>query len=534
MPSKNHSAERTDFAGILALSSRAAGYAVAQKCLEVQAAAEARDPSLRTTKRVILHDDAWSWCQGALGEIEVGRMLSELGPEWFVRHAVPIGAGTKDVDHLVIGPGGVFAINTKHHSGAKVWVGDRVLGVSTAKTRHLADGRRDGLDVATRLCARVEFPVPVRPVIALVDPHSVVDRRDVHNRAVAVLDARKLVAWLRAQPQQLSDTKLSLLKLAAEEPQTWHVDPQAANTLRVMPRFERLIADVGIQRVGVQRRPAATTTAEPPRMPSPKTSGPTRTAPAAGKRSGRPKKGGSAGPRQPGPRDWAPPTLAPAHPSRRDRGYAAPARRSPTRGAGLGSLLFGAVAAAMIFAQPGNFSAGNGYLFSTVGLTGIALGFTALRNRPNGRVSNMLLPTLGITLGALGTLVMVLNLVNFSQHPAAAPVGQPISVAAPSPAKPAPTVAVTRDQDRMDLARSAGTLAYLLKQVHAQYGGFPATLSPGVDGLVATTSGGVKLPHGASLAYQPREGNQSYALTITGATGAVAYFDTMSGVVETR
>jgi hypothetical protein len=241
MTTADDTGHRTDFAGIQALSSRAAGYSVALKCLEVQSQAEARDSSLRTAQRVVLHDDAWPWYQGALGEIAVGRMLSELGPDWFVRHAVPIGAGTKDVDHLVIGPGGVFAINTKHHAGAKVWVVDYMLGINNSKTRHLADGRRDGVDVAKRLSARAEFPVPV-------DPQSVTDKRSPHNRPVAVLDARRLVAWLKAQPQQLSDTKLSLLKLAAEEPETWHVDPQAANTLRVMPRFERLIADVGTPR----------------------------------------------------------------------------------------------------------------------------------------------------------------------------------------------------------------------------------------------------------------------------------------------
>src|ERR1700712_3858316 len=129
MTSVDDVSARTDFAGIQALLSRGAGYAVAQKCLEVQAEAEAKDPSLRTEQRVVLHEDAWPWYQGALGEIEVGRMLSELGTDWFVRHAVPIGAGTKDVDHLVIGPGGVFAINTKHHEGASVWIGDHTIRV---------------------------------------------------------------------------------------------------------------------------------------------------------------------------------------------------------------------------------------------------------------------------------------------------------------------------------------------------------------------------------------------------------------------
>lgn len=234
-----------DFAGIQALSSRGAGYAVAQKCLQVQADAEARDPSLRTAKGVRLGDDAWSWYTGALGEIEVGEMLTQLGPEWFVRHAVPIGAGTKDVDHLVIGPGGVFAINTKHHSGASVWVGDFVLRVNNGSTRHLKQAESDGSDVARRLTDKLGFPIRVNSVLAILHSRSLVDKRATDKRRVAVIDAERLVAWLVSRPRQLSDATLGLIELAAEEPETWHIDPRAADTLRVMQRFERLAAQVG-------------------------------------------------------------------------------------------------------------------------------------------------------------------------------------------------------------------------------------------------------------------------------------------------
>ncbi|MBG6212216.1 hypothetical protein RCH23_000129 [Cryobacterium sp. CAN_C3] len=44
-------------------------------------------------------------------------MLSKLGPEWTVLHAVPVGSGSSDIDHVVIGPAGVFTINTKNHTG---------------------------------------------------------------------------------------------------------------------------------------------------------------------------------------------------------------------------------------------------------------------------------------------------------------------------------------------------------------------------------------------------------------------------------
>jgi hypothetical protein len=234
-----------DFVGISAFTSRGPGYAVARKCLDVQAAAERHDPSLRSAQRVILHEDARPWFIGALGEIEVGRLLGELGPEWFVRHSVPIGSGTTDVDHLVIGPGGVFAINTKHHEGASVWVGDHVVGVNGRRELYQRSSRAEAENVRRRLAAQVNFAVPVHPVIVLLNPESLIDRRAQDARRVTVLEARYLIPWMTQQPHQLSETKLALLKLAAEEVTTWHLDPRAGDTLRVMQRFERLVDQVG-------------------------------------------------------------------------------------------------------------------------------------------------------------------------------------------------------------------------------------------------------------------------------------------------
>jgi Nuclease-related domain len=236
---------RTDFAGIQALSSRSAGYAVAQKCLEVQAEAEAEDPSLKSATGIKLAPDAWPWYTGAVGEMEVGRLLSALGSEWFVRHSVPIGAGTKDVDHLVVGPGGVFAINTKNHNGASVWVGDYAMKVNAATKYYVSRAQGDGVDVSRRLESKVGFPVAVTSVVAILNQRSLKDDRAPENRRVRVIDARSLVGWLVAQPRILEATTLRLIELAAEEPETWHIDPHAADTLRVMQRFERLVAEVG-------------------------------------------------------------------------------------------------------------------------------------------------------------------------------------------------------------------------------------------------------------------------------------------------
>lgn len=238
-------AMRAQFRAMNALLSREPGYAVAAKCLEVQAEAERRDATLRTDGRVRLADEAWSWYVGACGEKEVGAHLARLGPDWMVRHAVPIGSGTQDVDHLVIGHGGIFAINTKHHRDARIWVGDHVLRVNNVNQHHIAQARKDASNAARRLSARVGFAVEVTTVIAVVGEQSIVDARKGPRSNPAVVSSRQLVNWLVRQRPAHSVAELGLIRLAAEEPGTWHVDPTAADTSRVMQRFDRLMAEVG-------------------------------------------------------------------------------------------------------------------------------------------------------------------------------------------------------------------------------------------------------------------------------------------------
>src|SRR3954453_4275595 len=71
-----------------------------------------------------------SWHDGACGELLVGQELSLLPPGWHVLHAIPAGSAGADIDHLVIGPPGVFVLNTKRHLDAAVKVGTQVVWVN--------------------------------------------------------------------------------------------------------------------------------------------------------------------------------------------------------------------------------------------------------------------------------------------------------------------------------------------------------------------------------------------------------------------
>jgi hypothetical protein len=53
--------------------------------------------------------------RGARGEERVGDLLAQLGEEYHVIHDVVVGRG--NIDHVVVGPTGIFVIETKSHGG---------------------------------------------------------------------------------------------------------------------------------------------------------------------------------------------------------------------------------------------------------------------------------------------------------------------------------------------------------------------------------------------------------------------------------
>lgn len=63
-----------------------------------------------------LEEAADKWERGAEGERRVGEILNRLPPEFVVFHDLRIPNSKANVDHLVVGPGGVWAIDTKNYA----------------------------------------------------------------------------------------------------------------------------------------------------------------------------------------------------------------------------------------------------------------------------------------------------------------------------------------------------------------------------------------------------------------------------------
>lgn len=138
-----------------------------------------------------------TWIRGAVGEQQTEDVLRALPDSWAVIHDVSDGHG--NWDHVVVGPPGVFVIETKNYTSRAVVENDtlRSGNIRTAggKFRGSAVRLKEVLESDT---GRRTWVTPT--VVVWGDfPQGVHTERDV-----VYLAASKLIAWLTARPQRLS------------------------------------------------------------------------------------------------------------------------------------------------------------------------------------------------------------------------------------------------------------------------------------------------------------------------------------------
>ncbi|MCU1523234.1 MAG: hypothetical protein JWO18_128 [Microbacteriaceae bacterium] len=225
------------------LRARGPAYSVMQECLRVQQDMGPRSRVARFFGSSPLHPDARSWYRGALGEIEVAGILSRLGAEWTVLHAVPVGSGDSDIDHVIVGPGGIYTINTKNHAGKKIFVTGSTFLVNGFKQDHMRNSRHEAERASKSLSRVTGRPVTVTPLIVVVRPLSIVTGRK--RPTVTVLASQSLRRWLVRRPRVLSERAVRHFSMFAEERSTWHDQPIVNDdNLRHVQNFERLRAEV--------------------------------------------------------------------------------------------------------------------------------------------------------------------------------------------------------------------------------------------------------------------------------------------------
>jgi len=154
------------------------------------------------------HTTEWAWRQGAKGEEMVGAELAWLPDSWRVINDISLNEKGHNVDHLVIGPGGVFSLNAKNLSG-RVWVAEQAFCVNGKPTDYLRKAQWEAREVTKRL-AGSDVQFKVEPVIVVI-----ADRDRIKIKAqplnVAVVQWRDIRAWLESQPTGLTPDEVERL-----------------------------------------------------------------------------------------------------------------------------------------------------------------------------------------------------------------------------------------------------------------------------------------------------------------------------------
>lgn len=180
--------------------------------------------SLRRAATAARHngDNPAPWLAGLAGEEKVAAII-DGDDEWQALHSVPIGSYGSDIDHLIVGPGGTYTINTKHFThplvcnGMNSWV-DNVEGT------YLDDACTEARKASDLLSSALHRAVTVHPLIVATLGGV---QRGTTPSPVTVLDITELHEWLTHHPVTLTRSDAADIFTAARCFSTWqhHTTP---------------------------------------------------------------------------------------------------------------------------------------------------------------------------------------------------------------------------------------------------------------------------------------------------------------------
>jgi hypothetical protein len=160
---------------------------------------------------------------GAKGEAAVGARLDKLEERgWHVLHSIPVGKGKSDIDHLLIGHGGAYTINTKNHPDKRVWVGQHAIKVGGHSTRYLPVAGYEAERAKRLLSAAVGFPVPVRAVLVILTG-TVIPQVTIKQMPedVLVLDRMDALRVYERAPRRLTEKQVAAVYEQARRSTLW-------------------------------------------------------------------------------------------------------------------------------------------------------------------------------------------------------------------------------------------------------------------------------------------------------------------------
>ncbi len=168
-----------------------------------------------------------SYAKGILGEQDVAARLEPLTrTAWRVLNSVQVTEYGGDIDHVLVGPPGVFTINTKHHAGQRVDVKADTIWVGRYPKDYAHQAKEEAHTATNRLRFASGLHVTVLPVIViLVGPDG---RLRIKSRppGVTVLAGEDVPAYFAQLHPIYSAAEVELLHECLRYARSWFPDAQ--------------------------------------------------------------------------------------------------------------------------------------------------------------------------------------------------------------------------------------------------------------------------------------------------------------------
>lgn len=201
------------------LATNAAGSAAREQAAAAKDAAPVRTVLARALG---VHTSERAWRIGADGEEKVATQLAKVVKKdhrWRAIHAIPVGTRGSDIDHLIIGPGGVFTANAKHHPRAKIWVGGNTFLVNGVKQPYVRNSRHEAARTAELLSDACGFSIHVEGVVVTVNAADITIKSQPDG--VSVVPRMQVAKWLLSHGDILEQSTIDSIYAVARRSTTW-------------------------------------------------------------------------------------------------------------------------------------------------------------------------------------------------------------------------------------------------------------------------------------------------------------------------
>ncbi len=202
-----------------------------------------RERAARLQRRAEMFD------KGADGEARTAKALSRLGRDWVVLHDLEWpGRRLANIDHVVVGPGGIFVIDSKNWAGKLSMEGDVLRQDGRSRERTVAAAADAALAVAE---LAPSYATLIRPVLCFAQE----DKLSGSMRDVMVCSTSNVRRMLTSRPPVLDRAQVKEVARRLDQQLRSATEPRPGPT--PMPAVTPLVAPVVLSRPAPDpRKPA--------------------------------------------------------------------------------------------------------------------------------------------------------------------------------------------------------------------------------------------------------------------------------------